>query len=460
MNQILYAMNTITEYKKDYNDDFFIEESIKKFNRIYEELNKSEKLCIVLSKLNIETIKNTNASGNKLTMINLEENKQLIEKCKELNNSITLLQPHNNNNINNIINNKKNNNNDNNKIKKNNNEKNKTVLHHYNNNNNSNNNNNNDNNNIDTNVDDLENDNYSNKEVNVSNDEIIFFVNSNDMNETVQVKQYSCNNNKSLELYFINLVHKSFVSLEKNRNDLIHFIYYYVNYHISDNNFLTDTIDVLGWSEGLNILGERLNDLMEKTYNAHLLSLIPPEFTKDVSIKPLNQRGAKVDLYKTISKYNQSLDAAQLKIEAHGFKAKHWYTVWFTLNRIHDSLCWFYLKNYMDAKEKLKIPEINKFLEIFQDNSYVVDTKVNKCFEYSIQELFIEGKIENSCSNNAKDNYFKKIFNRDKDVNNRMLLSTAIKIVKLKYLETNRFCRTKLEDYSKSFKSHYVSYIR
>jgi hypothetical protein len=196
-------------------------------------------------------------------------------------------------------------------------------------------------------------------------------------------------------------------------------------------------------------LGLRLIYLIEKTYDAHLVSLLPDECDEKSALVS-SRRG---DILRTIAKYNQSLNESQLKSEAHAFKTKNTYTVWFTLNRIHDSLCWNYISN-LSEKEKLKIPEINKFLEIIQKNFKVTDRKGNNCFEYSIQELYSEGKI----STNNNNEYFKKLFHRKKEVNNRLVLTTAIKIIKLKFLEVKNF-RYKLEDYSKHVKSEFVSHF-
>jgi len=389
-----------------------IQKSILKLNVYLEELNKWRKLCEELHKLNLKMHEN-------LGDFHEENHIKLIEKCKDLN-----LQIYNNINI---INDDINNDDDEIETK-------------------------NDNNNINTVVVD------TNKREEISIDEIRSFVNANNNNNSIiefeKNTTYSFGNNKVLELHFIDLIHKSFLSLENNRNNLIHFIYFYVvNCHFSDNNFMKDTIDTLGWSGGLNILGLRLIDLIDKTYDAHLLSsLLPVELNEKIDIRS-SSRG---DILKVISKYNTTIDETQLKSEAHAFKNKNWYTVWFTLNRIHDSLCWYYI-SYLDEKEKLRIPEVDKFLNIIQKSFKVTDNKGYNCFEYNIQEMYLKGKINTVNANKKiKNEYFKKLFHRKNDVNNRMVLSTAIKIVQLKFLDIKVF-RTQLEDYSKPYKSEFVS---
>jgi hypothetical protein len=423
LSQIMTVLDRLNIYQEE---NIKFKEWILKLNGFLKELNKWKELCQDLHKLNFEKIQKLNNIHEEANInINEDQEQLIIVKCNDLNLSIKC-NDESINKIDNIDN--KNNNDDNN------------------NNNDDNNNNNDDDYNVHSNSYILNN---KNKEE-ISIDEIRSFVNTTIIEiESVKDKQYSFDNNKALEFQFIDIIHKSYISSEKNRNDLIHFIYYYINYHFSDVNFMKDKIDKLGWSEGLNILGLRLIYLIEKTYDAHLVSLLPDECDEKSALVS-SRRG---DILRTIAKYNQSLNESQLKSEAHAFKTKNTYTVWFTLNRIHDSLCWNYISN-LSEKEKLKIPEINKFLEIIQKNFKVTDRKGNNCFEYSIQELYSEGKI----STNNNNEYFKKLFHRKKEVNNRLVLTTAIKIIKLKFLEVKNF-RYKLEDYSKHVKSEFVSHF-
>jgi hypothetical protein len=274
----------------------------------------------------------------------------------------------------------------------------------------------------------------------------------NNVDETIDYNniEENCSSKKSIELLYVSIVHKTYLKDIKSRDELINFIYYYVTFNLSSEKFLTNKIDMLGWSEGLNVLGKRLNQLTDQVLDTYLYSFLPPKVATVCAKNKLSRE----DILETVIQYNKKINEAQFKYEILNSKQRNSYTVWFTLNRIYDTLCWYYI-NSLNEREKNSFPEIAKFKSILEKKYKISSDKnlplFNDNFDRSLKEIHFKGKVSSKKRKRRDIDFFKNIFdNRCDDINNKMLLTTAIKIINLKFLDAKVYCH-RLPDYAKDY---------
>jgi hypothetical protein len=272
--------------------------------------------------------------------------------------------------------------------------------------------------------------------VSVTNDSFIDIIEPVDKNNM---------NKKKMELYFVKLIHKNFLKEANNRDQVINYVYFYVFYHFSESGFLNNHVDKIGWTETFNILGLKLVDLIIQSIDTYLNTLLLPFGVDGDKI------GFRSNKFKLIAQYNNKINENQLKKEMKCYKNKNWSLIWTTLNRISDSLCWYYISYSKNASSMTSKTDLIKFKQVIE-----TELKTNNnipMFDRNLKEVYRKTQI--LCSNKVKDNYFVLLFNQRKDeINKRLLLNTAIKIVNLKFLhEGENLVRNKIPDYTKKYHS-------
>jgi hypothetical protein len=251
---------------------------------------------------------------------------------------------------------------------------------------------------------------------------------------------------KNIELIFVKLIHKNFLKESKDRDQVINYVYFYVIYNFSESEFLNNHVDKIGWTETLNFLGDRLIEILNQSIETYLNSLLPDGVDGD-------KIGYRTNKLKTIAEYNSRINEDQLKIEIRNYKNKNQSLIWATLHRINDSLCWYYISNSKKIKVNLtsSSTDLITFKKTIETNLHT--NKNIPLFGRNLKDVYRRCRI--FFDKNIEENYFVLLFNLRKDeINKRLLLNTAIKVINLKFLEAGvHSVRNKIHDFTKKYNS-------